>query len=76
MGEASQAIMELRPVTFRYKTQPEGRTQFGLIAEEVEKVMPELVVCSRPARSRPFFTTRCQRCCSTNSKGSSGKLKR
>jgi hypothetical protein len=46
MGEATEGLLRLRPVTFRYKTQPEGRTQFGLIAEEVEKVMPELVVCS------------------------------
>jgi Chaperone of endosialidase len=46
MGEATEGLLRLRPVTFRYKAQPEGRTQFGLIAEEVEKVMPELVVCS------------------------------
>jgi Chaperone of endosialidase len=46
MGEATERLLKLRPVTFRYKAQPEGRTEFGLIAEEVEKVMPELVVCS------------------------------
>jgi hypothetical protein len=46
MGEATERLLKLRPVTFRNKAQPEGRTQFGLIAEEVEKVMPELVVCS------------------------------
>ena len=46
MGESTEGLLRLRPVTFRYKAQPEGRTQFGLIAEEVEKVMPELVVCS------------------------------
>jgi hypothetical protein len=46
MGEASEGLLKLRPVTFRYREQPEGRTQFGLVAEEVEKVMPELVVCS------------------------------
>ena len=46
MGEATEGLLKLRPVTFRYKAQPEGRRQFGLIAEEVEKVMPELVVCS------------------------------
>ena len=46
MGEATEGLLKLRPVTFRYKGRPEGRTQFGLIAEEVEKVMPELVVCS------------------------------
>ncbi len=46
MGEATEGLLKLRPVTFRYRAQPEGRTQFGLIGEEVEKVMPELVVCS------------------------------
>jgi hypothetical protein len=46
MGEATEGLLKLRPVTFRYKAQPEGRTQFGLIGEEVERVMPELVVCS------------------------------
>ena len=46
MGEATEGLLKLRPVTFRYKAQPEGRMQFGLIGEEVEKVMPELVVCS------------------------------
>ena len=46
MGEATEGLLKLRPVTFRYKAQPEGRRQFGLIAEEVEEVMPELVVCS------------------------------
>jgi hypothetical protein len=44
MGDASSNLMELRPVTFHYKTHPDGPLQFGLIAEEVEKVMPELVV--------------------------------
>lgn len=44
MGDASSRLMELRPVTFHYKSQPDGPLQFGLIAEEVDKVMPELVV--------------------------------
>ena len=46
MDKASEAILELRPVTFRYKEEidPEGAPQFGLIAEEVEKVDPDLVV--------------------------------
>ncbi len=34
--------MELRPVTFNYKTHP-GKKSFGLIAEEVLPIMPELV---------------------------------
>lgn len=49
MGEASSTLMKLRPVTFHYKTDqnPKGRTlQYGLIAEEVEKVAPDLVARS------------------------------
>jgi len=45
MDGASNALLSLRPVTFRYKTDldPQGIPQFGLIAEEVDKVAPELV---------------------------------
>ena len=46
MGKASEAILGLRPVTFRYKEEldPDGMPQFGLIAEQVEKVNPDLVI--------------------------------
>jgi hypothetical protein len=46
IGEESDALMRLRPVAFRYKPEidPEGLTQYGLIAEEVADVYPELVV--------------------------------
>jgi hypothetical protein len=44
MGDASDRLMKLRPVTFRYKADSTGTQQYGLIAEEVEKVYPELVV--------------------------------
>ena len=46
MDKASEAILALKPVTFRYKQEldPEGIPQFGLVAEEVEKVNPDLVV--------------------------------
>jgi polyhydroxyalkanoate synthesis regulator phasin len=46
MGSASEAILALRPVTFRYKPaiDPKGTPQFGLVAEEVDKVAPQLVV--------------------------------
>jgi hypothetical protein len=46
MDKASEAILQLEPVTFRYKHEldPDGVTQFGLIAEQVEKVDPNLVV--------------------------------
>ena len=45
MDKASEAILALKPVTFRYKQEfdPKGIPQFGLVAEEVEKVNPDLV---------------------------------
>src|SRR5207249_771214 len=45
MDKASEAILQLKPVSFRYKEEidPDGIPQFGLIAEEVEKVHPDLV---------------------------------
>ena len=45
MDKASEAILALKPVTFRYKhaLDPDGIPQFGLVAEEVEKVDPDLV---------------------------------
>jgi endosialidase-like protein len=44
--KASEAILALRPVTFRYKPEldPNGIPQFGLVAEQVEKVNPDLVM--------------------------------
>ena len=44
MAKTSQAILSLRPVTFHYKTDTKGTPQFGLIAEEVAKVNPALVL--------------------------------
>jgi hypothetical protein len=44
MGPRSEAIQQLRPVTYRLKTDPAGELQYGLIAEEVNQVYPELVV--------------------------------
>jgi len=44
MGPSSGGLKKLRPVTFHLKTDPAGGTQYGLIAEEVAKVYPELVV--------------------------------
>jgi uncharacterized coiled-coil protein SlyX len=45
MERASEAILALKPVTFRYKHEldPEGIPQFGLVAEQVEKVNSDLV---------------------------------
>jgi len=44
MGNASDKLMKLRPVTFTYKADSTGAKQYGLIAEEVEKIYPELVI--------------------------------
>ena len=46
MDKASEALFSLKPVSFRYKKEidPAGREQFGLVAEDVEKVNPDLVV--------------------------------
>ena len=43
MGQSSDNLMKLRPVTFRYKADPAGTLQYGLVAEEVAKLYPELV---------------------------------
>ncbi len=44
MEKASEAILSLRPVTFHYKSDAKETPQFGLIAEEVAKVNPALVL--------------------------------
>jgi hypothetical protein len=44
MDKASEAVLSLRPVSFHYKTDMRGTPQFGLIAEEVAKVNPALVL--------------------------------
>jgi hypothetical protein len=44
MGAKTERLQQLRPVTFRYKADLPGTVRYGLIAEEVAKVYPELVV--------------------------------
>ena len=44
MGKTSEAILDLEPVTFRHKCDDENTPQFGLIAEEVAKADPTLVL--------------------------------
>src|SRR5262249_13388565 len=46
MGDGSRQLLELRPVTFRYQRDASGERQYGLVAEEVARVYPELVVRS------------------------------
>jgi hypothetical protein len=55
MDKTSEAILSLRPVTFHYKTDKKGTPQFGLIAEEVAKVDPALVL---PDKEGKPFTVR------------------
>jgi predicted ribosome quality control (RQC) complex YloA/Tae2 family protein len=54
MDKASEAILALKPMTFRYKKEidPDGIPQFGLVAEDVAKVNPNLVV--RDADGKPY----------------------
>ena len=53
MDKTSQAILALQPVTFRYKHEldPDGIPQFGLVAEDVEKVCPDLVARDADGKS-------------------------
>jgi len=54
MAKASEAILALQPVTFRYKKEldPDGIPQFGLVAEQVDKVNPDLV--ARDEQGKPY----------------------
>jgi uncharacterized coiled-coil protein SlyX len=54
IDKASEAILALKPVTFRYKHEfdPVGIPQFGLVAEDVEKVNPDLV--ARDAQGKVY----------------------
>jgi hypothetical protein len=53
IGSASEAILALKPVSFRYKKEidPAGIPQFGLVAEDVEKVNPDLVVRDKEGKA-------------------------
>jgi len=54
MADASGVLLSLRPVTFRYQPEidPKGTPQFGLVAEEVDEVDPDLVV--RDDQGKPY----------------------
>jgi hypothetical protein len=54
IDKASETILALKPVSFRYKKEidPERTPQFGLVAEEVDKVNPDLV--ARDAQGKPY----------------------
>ena len=54
MDKASEAIFGLKPVTFHYKSEldPNRIPQFGLVAEQVDKVNPDLV--ARDGEGKPY----------------------
>jgi len=54
MGETSETLFALNPVTFRYKKEIDSArtSQFGLVAEDVEKIDPDLVV--RDKEGKPY----------------------
>ena len=54
MEQASEALFALKPVTFRYKEEidPQKISQFGLVAEDVEKINPDLV--ARDKEGKPY----------------------
>jgi hypothetical protein len=54
MDNASEAILSLQPVSFRYRREldPDSVPQFGLVAEEVAKIAPHLVI--KDEQGRPF----------------------
>jgi Chaperone of endosialidase len=71
MGESSEAIFALKPVTFRYKKEldPDKIPQFGLIAEEVAGVNPDLVGHDADGKISTV------RCCSTSFLKSTAKTR-
>ena len=50
MEKASEGILSLRPVPFHYRSNAKGVAQFGLIAEEVAKVNPALVLSDKEGK--------------------------
>jgi hypothetical protein len=69
MDNASEAILGLKPVMFRYKEDidPDGIPWFGLIAEEVEKVHPDLVARDAEGKVTTVRYEAVMRCSSTSS---------
>jgi hypothetical protein len=68
MERASEAIHSLRPVTFRYKKEIDATrsVSFGLIAEEVAKVDPNLVTPDQEGKPETCATKPLMRCCLTS----------
>jgi Chaperone of endosialidase len=58
MDNANEAIVALKPVTFQYESDKTATPQFGLVAEEVAKVDPDLIVREQTASLTPCVTMR------------------
>ena len=60
MDNASEALFALKPVTFRYKKEldPQSIQQWGLVAEDVQKVNPDLVARDKEENHSPCATKR------------------
>ena len=60
MDNESETILPLKPVTFHYKKEidPTGKSQFELVAEEVEKVNPDLLVRDKKGNPTVCATTK------------------
>ena len=69
MGKASETLLALQPVTFRYKKEidPQDIPHFGLVAEHVEKVNPDLIIRDKKASPTRSAMSGSTRCCSTSS---------
>jgi hypothetical protein len=56
MGDTTEAVLALRPVRFRYQAHgPDSPVQYGLIAEEVAEVAPELVARDKDGRIETVY---------------------
>ena len=65
MQDASETLYRLKPVTYRYKKEIDRNQvlDYGLIAEEVAQVDPNLAIRNGRAKSRPSATARSTSCC-------------
>ena len=66
MGDQSRPLLKLRPVSFRYNNDPTDTLQYGLVAEVVAKIYPELVVHGADGQVQACVT-RCLAQCSSTS---------
>ena len=66
INKASESILALKPVSFRYKIHKDTTPQFGLIAEEVAQVNPDLVVRDKDGEIYTVRYDAVTRCCSTS----------